>query len=200
MTTVHDGRRVSRTGRRTRERIIEATLETVRVEGLFGTSARAIARTGQFNQALVFYHFGSVEELLLESLRWANRHRMEHFKVRFDQVRTLVELVDVAEDLFLSPDYDYQVSVASIMAGWPADSELGQQVNEILRPWDDLVEASLRRCLENSAFVDIVRRDDLRFGLVSLLLGVELTRRFHRNDKRIISLFASLRAVAAAVS
>ncbi|MCP3855949.1 MAG: helix-turn-helix transcriptional regulator [Actinomycetia bacterium] len=58
-------RRPSKSGQETREKILDAALETVRVEGLVGTSARAIAKAGDFNQALVFYHFGSVDELLL---------------------------------------------------------------------------------------------------------------------------------------
>ncbi len=58
----------SRTGQDTRDRIIDAALRTVRDEGLVRTSVRQIARTGGFNQALVFYHFGSVEELLLAAL------------------------------------------------------------------------------------------------------------------------------------
>ena len=51
-------------GSETRDRIIEAALETVRVEGFADTTARAIARHGGFNQALIFDHFGSVDELL----------------------------------------------------------------------------------------------------------------------------------------
>jgi AcrR family transcriptional regulator len=52
----------------TRQRIIDAAVETVRREGIVGTSARAIARTGGFNQALIFYHCGSVNDVLLAGL------------------------------------------------------------------------------------------------------------------------------------
>src|SRR5947208_16019504 len=52
-------------GEATRKRIVMAAVETLKQEGFAGTSARAVARTGGFNQALVFYHFGSMTELLL---------------------------------------------------------------------------------------------------------------------------------------
>ena len=49
----------------TRARIVEAALQALRDEGIAGISARGIARHGDFNQALIFYHFGSVEGLLV---------------------------------------------------------------------------------------------------------------------------------------
>lgn len=49
----------------TRERIVEAALRTLKPDGIVGTSARSIAGSGGFNQALIFYHFGSVREALL---------------------------------------------------------------------------------------------------------------------------------------
>ena len=49
----------------TRARIVDAALQALRDEGIAGISARGIARHGGFNQALIFYHFGSVEGLLV---------------------------------------------------------------------------------------------------------------------------------------
>src|SRR5947207_15257968 len=53
----------------TRERIIAATLQTLEQDGFAETSARAIARNGGFNQALIFYHFGSIAQVLIEAFR-----------------------------------------------------------------------------------------------------------------------------------
>ena len=47
----------------TKQRIMDAALETLRTNGIVGTSARAIAATGGFNQALIFYQYGSVNPL-----------------------------------------------------------------------------------------------------------------------------------------
>ena len=165
-----------------------------------GASARTIARTGDFNQALLFYHFGSIEELLLESLTWANRMRMEQFAAQFEAASSLADLVDLAYDLYASEVHDYQSALVAIVAGWPAGSEVGQRVMEVLRPWDEMVQRSLRRCLDGSAFVQIMPAHDLTFGLVSLLLGVELNSRFDRNEDRTKSLFSALRSAADTLS
>jgi len=199
LTGTHS-RKSSKTGLETRHRIIQAALATVRREGLVGASARAIARTGDFNQALLFYHFGSIEELLLESLTWANNRRMEEFADRFESAESLAELVDLAYDLYVSEVHDYQSAVVAIVAGWPASSEVGRRVMAILRPWDDMVQRALRRCLDGTAFVDVMPAQDLTFGLVSLVLGVELNRRFDRNDDRTKSLFEALRTAAVSLS
>ena len=189
----------SKSGLETRERIIQAALTTVREEGLVGASARAIARTGDFNQALLFYHFGSIEELLLESLTWANERRMEYFTAQFETAKNLVDLVDLAYDLYVSEVHDYQSALVAIVGGWPAGSEVGRQVMEVLAPWDDMVQRTLRRCLEGSPFMQIMPTNDLTFGLVSLLFGVELNRRFDRDNDRTKSLFEALRSAATLV-
>lgn len=198
--TASSRRKKSRSGLETRNRIIQAALETVRREGLVGASARTIARTGDFNQALLFYHFGSIEELLLESLTWANNIRIEQFAAQFEAANSLADLVDLAYDLYVSEVHDYQSALVAIVAGWPAGSEVGQRVMEVLRPWDEMVQRSLRRCLDGSAFVQIMPAHDLTFGLVSLLLGVELNSRFDRDEDRTKSLFSALRSAADTLS
>src|SRR6266581_2280999 len=45
----------------TKRRILDAALEALRTEGFAGATSRAIARIGGFNQALIFYHFGSLD-------------------------------------------------------------------------------------------------------------------------------------------
>ena len=52
----------------TRQHIMAAALDTLREEGIAGTSARSIARNGDFSQAAIFYHFGSVEQLLVDEM------------------------------------------------------------------------------------------------------------------------------------
>src|SRR5258708_12780511 len=49
----------------TKLQIAEAALDTLKANGFAGSSARAIAHRGGFNQALIFYHFGSVQNALL---------------------------------------------------------------------------------------------------------------------------------------
>ena len=189
-------RKNSRTGQETRDRIIDAVLTTVRNEGLVGTSARVIARTGGFNQALVFYHFGSVEDLLLAALERANDRRIERFRDRLNSVDTLTELVDIASDLHVNNDDPDHSALSAIVAGWSTSSDVGQRILATLRPWDEMVEAALQRSLADTPFSQIVPTKDLAHAIAAMFLGIELMSRLDRDDARTDSLFASLSGAA----
>ena len=196
MGTIGERKR-SRSGLETRERIIDAALETVRVEGLVGTSTRAIARTGDFNQALVFYHFGSIEELLLAALHRANERRIERFGRRLEAVDTLSGLVQIAAELHGDAEDPDHPALVAIVAGWSTSSDVGQRIIETLRPWDELVEAALRRCLAGTPFARVVPTDDLAHAVAAMFLGIELMGRLDCDGARTESLFASLAGAAA---
>jgi AcrR family transcriptional regulator len=189
-------RKSSRTGQETRDRILDAALETVRVEGLVGTSARAIARTGDFNQALVFYHFGSVEDLLLAALERANDRRIDRFRDRLEAVDSLAGLVDIASELHVNNDDPDHSALSAIVAGWSTSSDVGQRILATLRPWDDMVESALQRSLADTPFAQIVPTKDLAHGIAAMFLGIELMSRLDRDDTRTDSLFASLSTAA----
>ena len=189
-------RKSSRIGQETRDRIIDAALATVRDQGLVGTSARAIARTGDFNQALVFYHFGSIEELLLAALQRANDRRMERFRDRLATTGSLTDLVQIAADLHGNIDDCDHPALVGIVAGWSANSEVGRRIIEILRPWDEMVETALHRSLAGTPFARIVPTRDLAHAVACMFLGIELMSRLDPDDDRTGSLFASLGGAA----
>lgn len=189
-------RKSSRSGQETRDRIIDAALETVRVEGLVGTSARAIARTGSFNQALVFYHFGSIEELLLAALQRANDRRIERYRDRLNTVDSLSGLVDIAIDLHADHNDPDHPALVAIVAGWSASSDVGRRVLETMRPWDEMVETALHRSLADTPFGQIVSTCDLAHAVSAMFLGIELMSRLDRDDERTESLLRSLSGTA----
>src|SRR5213594_1036953 len=83
-----------------KDRIVQATIDTLRREGFTGTSARAIAATGGFNQAQVFYYFGTVNELLVEALDRISEERMARYRATVDGATTVSELVDVTAQVY----------------------------------------------------------------------------------------------------
>jgi AcrR family transcriptional regulator len=182
----------------TRDRIIDAALRTVREEGLVRTSVRQIARTGGFNQALIFYHFGSVEELLLAALERANERRMERFGDRLASVHSLEELVKVAADLHRSDNAAEcnHSALSAIVAGWASNSEHGPKILEILRSWDELVAGALRRSLAGTPFAPLVPCDQMAHAISALFLGIELLNRLEGDDRNTLALLASLEGAA----
>ena len=67
---------IKSTAQQTRRQIAMATLEALRSEGFAGATSRAIARIGGFNQALIFYHYGTLENALLAALDLTSEERI----------------------------------------------------------------------------------------------------------------------------
>lgn len=77
----------------TREKLLEGALRTLVEQGIAKSSARAIATTAGVNQALVFYHFGSVDELLAAACRHGAEQRVARHRERLRSVGSLSELL-----------------------------------------------------------------------------------------------------------
>ncbi len=109
----------------TRQRLIEGAIETIRRHGLACTSARSIATTAGVNQALVFYHFGSVHDLLQAACLATTQARVESFAERLDQVTDLRQLLALGRALHTEERAQGNVMVLAQMlagaAGLPQD-------------------------------------------------------------------------------
>jgi len=80
---------------------VEAAIETLKDEGFAGTSARAISeRAAGLNQALIFYHFGSVVNLLLAALDSVSNDRMVKFSAAINNVSSPTDLTNIAAQIF----------------------------------------------------------------------------------------------------
>jgi AcrR family transcriptional regulator len=170
------GARATRSGaEQTRARIVEAALQALRDEGIAGISARTIARHGGFNQALIFYHFGSVEGLLVAVARSESERRSALYAPALAEVTSLAELVAVARRLH---DEEFQAgtvaALTQVLAGAVGSADLSQGIADALRPWTDLVGETVDRLLAGTPFRDLLPRDDLTTGLAALFLGIEL--------------------------
>src|SRR5438128_1914354 len=84
----------------TRQALVDAAIESLRFDGFSGASARAIAARAGSNQSLVFYHFGSVAELLLAALDEVSARRLARYTAAVEHVGSPAELVTVAAAIF----------------------------------------------------------------------------------------------------
>src|SRR5690606_12276513 len=71
-----------------RRKLLEGAMTCLTEQGIAKTSARTIAAAAGVNQALVFYHFGSVDELLVAAGRHGAEQHLARFRHRFATVRT----------------------------------------------------------------------------------------------------------------
>jgi AcrR family transcriptional regulator len=175
----------------TRARIAEAALETLRTDGFAGATSRTIARRGGFNQALIFYHYGSLEDLLLAALERSSAERLARYRARVADASTLEELLPVLAELYAE---DRQVGhmrvVAQMVAGSLNRPELGRGVLALMEPWIELAEDTLARVLPTSA------AGELAYAVVTFYFGLNLLGHLDPEDERADSLLASAAELA----
>ena len=157
-----------------RERIIEAALATLQEEGYAQASARAIARTGGFNQGLIYYHFDDLDDLFLEALDLTSRRRLERYREAVEGCRTASDLVAAlkvlyAEDLAAG----HVAAVQQLVAGAARSPILGPGIVERVGPWIDYCEEVARRFLAGGPFESLVDPRDLGFAVVAYYMGIE---------------------------
>jgi len=169
----------------TKLEIIEAGQRTLVKKGFAGSSAREIAAEGDFNQALIFYHFGSVHNLLLAVLDEVGERRMEAYGEEFAAATTATELAALlkrthAEDLELG----YVAVLSEMVAAGMTNEELGPQVAERLEPWTELVESKVETLLAGLPMGALAPSRDIAFALIALYLGVDMLSHLQRSQER----------------
>lgn len=159
----------------TRQRLIDGAIETIRRHGITGTSARTIAATAGVNQALVFYHFGSVHELLEAACLAATEARVAPFAARLDEVADLRQLLDLGRRLHAEERSLGNVMVlAQVLAGAQADPALAKATSAALELWVRPVERALDRLLADSPVADLVDTAGLARAVCAGFIGLEL--------------------------
>lgn len=159
----------------TRSRLLDGALETLRAKGIAGASARSIAAAAGVNQALVFYHFGSVHELLATACAEASRERVASYAEQFDAVGSLAELLELGLRIHEREQAEGNLIVlAQLLAGAQSDPELAAPTMLALNRWIDVVEQVLHRVLASSPFLDVLDIPGLARAISAAFVGLEL--------------------------
>ena len=181
----------------TKEQIVEAALKTLASEGFAGATSRAIARKGGFNQALIFYHFGTLDSLLLAALDRTSGQRLEQYRAAVEEVHSLDDLIAVAARAYAEDrESGHMAVVAQMVAGSVARPELAPAVLARMEPWLELADEALTRALAGApAFAQLPVRD-LAYAIVTFYLGVNLLTHLDADHARTDAVFARLEALA----
>ena len=185
------------TAQDTRRRIADAALKALQTEGFAGATSRAIARIGGFNQALIFYHYGSLENLLLAALDLSSEERMSRYRAALAGATTPRELARVAREIYREDSESGHVAVISqLVAGSVSHPELAQGIVDRMEPWVDLCAETIRRVVAGTPLEPVVPVDDVAYALVTFYLGANLLT--HLDDaRRTTDLLEHLEALAA---
>jgi AcrR family transcriptional regulator len=176
---------------------VAATIEALRDEGFSGTSAREIARRAGCNQGLVFYHFGSVTNLLLAALDEVSALRLTRYRDAVDRADDVGQLVATAESVFVEDlDAGYISVLAEMIAGASSTPGLGAEVAARIAPWRRFAADAMRDTLADTPFSQLVAPEELAHAVVALYLGLEMLAHLDGDRAPALALFERARQIA----
>jgi AcrR family transcriptional regulator len=174
----------------TRQALIDAAIETLKAQGFAGTSARAIAKEAGCNQALVFYHFGSVVELLLAALDEVSARRMGRYTAALEQINSPSELAAVATAVFREDMDTGDVTVlVEMIAGASSTPGLGVEVASRIAPWRVFAQRAVESGLSGTPLGSLVPLSEISYAVVALYLGLEMLSHLDGDRKQATALF-----------
>jgi len=181
----------------TRRLFIDAAIETLKAEGFAGASARAIAERAGSTQGLIFYHFGSVANLLLAALDAVSDERLHHYRDVVAAAQTPSQLVEAAKVIFRKDlDAGYITVLVEMIAGASSTPGLSVEVAARIEPWREFAQTSIEHALGDSPLSAVVPSRDLAYGIVALYLGLEMLSHLNGDRKPALELFAQAKRLA----
>lgn len=177
----------------TKAKIIDSAAKTVRERGFSGSSARAIAKTGGFNQALIFYHFGSVNSLLLAALDSTAAQRMSRYREVLEQTDDAEKLVQKAISLYREDvESGHLTLLTELVGGGLAHPELAEGLVERIEPWIGFAEDAILRVFAGSFLepvLSVVQPRTAATAVVAFYLGMDVFVRLDSTGKMSKELF-----------
>jgi AcrR family transcriptional regulator len=162
-------------GPETRERLQRAALATLSEDGIAGLSARGVARRAEVNQALIFYHYGSLFELLEQAATASVADAIDRYHEQFENADTFSGLLAVGRRLHEQERAAGNVAVmAQLTAGAHLDPRLAAAAQRCLRLWTDTIEPVVRRLVEQTPFEGLIDHRGLAHAVAAGFIGVEL--------------------------
>ncbi|WDO06144.1 TetR/AcrR family transcriptional regulator [Streptomyces murinus] len=161
--------------RETRTKLLEGALRTLTEQGIAKTSARTVAAAAGVNQALVFYHFGTVDELLAAACRYGAQQAVDRYRERLAAVTSLSELLAVGREIHASErDGGHVALLGQLLAGAPTHAALGPATAAGLRLWIAEIEQVLTRVLAGTPVAEFVDPAGLARAVAASFVGIEL--------------------------
>lgn len=183
----------------TKSRLMDATLQVIRSQGLGAASARGIGSAAGVNQALIFYHFGTVAELIEAASNEAVARSVASYRDRFDAVETLPQLIDVGRLVHEHEREAGNVAVmAQLLAGAQHDPVLARASRHAIGLWTEQVRVMLDRVLAATPAAALLDAADLAPAVSAAFIGIEL---FHGVDPQASDrAFATLQRLDALIA
>lgn len=159
----------------TRAKLLAAAANTVREQGAAAASARVIAARAEVNQALIFYHFGTVSDLLEAACRQAVDEAADHYREQFARVTSLPGLLEVGRELHERERAVGNVAMmAQLMSGVGGDPALARAARYAMSVWTAEIEQVVDRVLRDSPLLEITDTAGIARAVSASFIGLEL--------------------------
>ncbi len=184
----------------TRRQLVDAAIEALKSDGYGGASARSIAQRAELNQGLIFYHFGSVANLLLAALDAVSEERLQLYDAEVTGVTSPTRLVDAAEEIFRNDlDTGHIAVLVEMIAGASSTPGLGPEVAARIQPWRAFAEATIEASLGTSPLAGLLPAGEMAHAVVALYLGLEMLSQLDGDVQPALDLFARAKQLASLV-
>ena len=180
-----------------RERILNATIQTLCLRGYPGTTARAIATTGGFAPGVIYYYFEDLDDLLVEAAAFTSEKRMKRYREMLIGTRKAAETVTRLKTLYEEDRQCGHIAAAQeLVAGCRPGSKLAAAITKVTRDWEQMAEEVLRELLRGFPFARMLKVPVLARSSVAFYLGMQTLSHVDGDEGRIEQTFAQALRVA----
>ncbi|WP_166849181.1 TetR/AcrR family transcriptional regulator [Isoptericola sp. BMS4] len=159
----------------TRRRLLDAADQVLRERGYAGTSARTVAAAAGVNSALVFYHFGGVDPLLLAALDRASAVRLETHRATAARARTLEELTAAAATIYRTDvEQGYLATFSELVAAAVTKPSLRAEISSRAEVWVAFVAEQWERVVGGTPLARLVPAREVANAAITFYLGANL--------------------------
>jgi AcrR family transcriptional regulator len=182
--------------RDTRAVLVAAAIDTLRENGFAAASARRIAQRAGCNQALIFYHFGSVPDLLVAALEDISARRMAAYRELLGHTATLAELAVCARAVFEQDlDAGHVTVLVEMISAAQSVPGLGDRIAACLAPWREFAEAAVRDVLASTPLASVLPAGEVAHAVVAGILGLEMLATLDGDRAPALALFDRARTL-----
>lgn len=159
----------------TRTRLIDAARAITCETGVTGASARVIAAHAGVNQALIFYHFHTVLELIAAASNHFVDQAVARYRDALAEVSTIDGLVTLARELHERENDTGNVALMTqILAAAGQDPVIRRAADYATATWTMQTRVALAQVLAGTTTGHLINIDGLADLVTASLIGLEL--------------------------
>ena len=176
----------------TREKLLDAAIATLVDDGYSGASARAISGRAGCNQAVIYYHFGSVDDLLSQAVNRSGRTRLARYREVMDDLTDPTEIITAWHDLHREDiEIGHVPALVELLGGVASSETLREGLSEAVQPSMEFITETIDRVVKAAGLDGVVPVEAAADAVFSLFLGVEMLTHVDGDTERPDKLFAA---------